>query len=249
MINKTIHYCWFGKNKKSTLAKKCINSWKKHCPSFNIIEWNEENFNIDLAPLYVRQAYEAKKWAFVSDYVRLWALINYGGVYMDTDVEVIKPIDCFLKYEAFSGFESNEYCPTGILGCCKENKLFKEFLSEYEDIEFYKGDGEPNLTTNVERITKKLKNYGFIGNNEFQIIDGFAIFPKEYFCPKTPNEEKYEITNNTYTIHHFAGSWVSNKEKYNIKRNKRVNKVKQYIKRIIGENRYDIIKERISKKK
>ena len=111
MIPKTIHYVWFGRNPKPDLAVKCINSWKKYCPDYEIIEWNEDNFNLDEAPLYVRQAYEAKKWAFVSDYVRLWAMTEFGGIYMDTDVEVLKPLDRFLQNEAFSGFEDDEISP------------------------------------------------------------------------------------------------------------------------------------------
>ena len=126
MIPKTIHYCWFGGNPLPKLAKKCIKSWKKYCPDFEIIEWNEANFDISSAPLYVRQAYEAKKWAFVTDYVRLYALTSYGGIYMDTDVEVIKPLDFFLNHDAFSGFESEKSIPTGIMASKKGNIWVKE---------------------------------------------------------------------------------------------------------------------------
>lgn len=231
MIDKTIHYCWFGKNKKPRLAKKCIKSWKKYCKDYRIIEWNENNFDISSAPLYVKQAYEAKKWAFVTDYARLWALVNYGGVYMDTDVEIIKPIDKFLDYDAFSGFEAKDRVPTGIMACCKGNELFKEFLYEYNNVSFYKENGEIDFTTNVERITKKLTGYGFIGNNSFQVIKGFALFPKDYFCPKTWDEVRYSVTKNTYTIHHFAASWHTKSEIIRFK-----------FKKILGEKRYFKIK-------
>ena len=118
MIPKTIHYCWFGGNPLPPLAVKCIKSWKKYCPDYEIIEWSEKNFDVSSAPLYVRQAYEAKKWAFVTDYVRLYAMTTCGGVYMDTDVELVKPIDTYLSHEAFSGFEDDTCIPPIILTPC-----------------------------------------------------------------------------------------------------------------------------------
>ena len=129
MIPKKIHYCWFGGNPKPKLAEKCIKSWKKYCPDYELVEWNETTFDIDSAPLFVRQAFESKKWAFITDYVRLWAMYNYGGIYMDTDVEVVKPLDRFLSEKAFSGFESSNYVPTGIMASEKDNPVIGELLS------------------------------------------------------------------------------------------------------------------------
>ena len=126
-IPKVIHYCWFGKNKLSKSAKKCIKSWKKHLPNYEIIEWNENNFDINCNE-YVREAYKSKKYAFVSDYARIYALYNYGGIYMDTDVEVIKSLDKFLCNDAFAGLENEYSIQTAVMGCCKGNLLFKEFL-------------------------------------------------------------------------------------------------------------------------
>jgi len=143
MIPKTIHYCWFGRNPKPKLAQKCIKSWKKYCPDYEIIEWNEDNFDIASAPLYVRQAYEAKKWAFVTDYVRLSAMTKFGGVYMDTDVEVVKPLDRFLNHDAVSGYESESCIPTGLMACREGFPLFLEFLHYYDEASFYHEDSRP----------------------------------------------------------------------------------------------------------
>ncbi len=211
MIPKIIHYCWFGKNPLPELAQKCIESWKKYCPDYEIKRWDETNFDLNYNA-YVREAYNAKKWAFVTDVVRLYALVNYGGIYMDTDVEVIKPLDDFLKYEAFSGFESQTEIPTGIMASENNQDLFIELLDEYNDEHFLNSDGTYNATTNVIRITNTCLKYGFIPNNKFQIIRGFAFFPKDYFCPKDYKTRIITITKNTYTIHHFDGSWLS-KEK------------------------------------
>lgn len=213
MIPKTIHYCWFGHNPKPKLAKKCIRSWKRYCKGYEIIEWNEDNFDISTAPLYVRQAYEAKKWAFVTDYVRLWAMVNYGGIYMDTDVQVIKPLDRFLQYEAVSGFESETKILTGLMACREGFPLFAELLHEYDNIPFVKEDGSFDLTTNIDRITKLCSRYGFIPNGQEQTIVGFTLFPKEYFCPKSWENGKTQITKNTRAIHHYAATWWSEERK------------------------------------
>ena len=160
MIPKKIHYCWFGRGEKNKLYLSCIESWKKHFPDFEIIEWNEDNFDVNCND-YVREAYESKKYAFVTDYVRLYVLYNYGGIYMDTDVEVLKPLDPFLEHPAFSGFENNDSVPTGIMAARKKNKWIKDLLNEYNDLKFIKEDGSLDLTTNVVRITElSMKKYG-----------------------------------------------------------------------------------------
>lgn len=135
MIPKVIHYCWFGKKPLPELALKCIESWKKYCPDYEIKEWNEESFDINMY-IYARQAYDAKKWAFVSDVARLYVLYQEGGIYMDTDVELLKSIDCFLENDAFSGFEDKKSVPTGIMGAVKNNNVIKEFLDEYNEAFF-----------------------------------------------------------------------------------------------------------------
>lgn len=205
MIPKTIHYCWFGGKPLPALAKKCLKSWKKYCPGYEIKQWNETNFDINICR-YVKEAYTAKKYAFVTDFVRLWVLVNFGGIYMDTDVEVLKSLDSILNYQAVSGFEQLDKIPTALMACEKDFPLFKEFLKDYDNLPFILPDGKQDLTTNVTRITDICKKYGLVLNNTEQTIKGFKLFPMEYFCP-IHNESSGGITENTYTIHHFMGSW------------------------------------------
>ena len=181
-IPKKIHYCWFGGNPLPELAQKCIASWKKYCPDYEIIEWNESNFDINEGD-YAREAYEAKKWAFVTDYVRLKVLYDYGGIYMDTDVEVLKPLDPLLEYEAVSGFESDTDIPTGLIASVKNHSMIFELLSEYNSLHFIDSNGEPDLTTNVMRITRTFTKHGFKPNNTMQSINNFTLLPKDYLCP------------------------------------------------------------------
>lgn len=213
MIPKIIHCCWFGRNPKPELALHCINSWKKFCPDYEIVEWNEDNFDIQTAPLYVQQAYEEKKWAFVTDYVRLYVLYNQGGIYMDTDVEVLKPLDRFLKHKGFSGFENSTAIPTGIMASVKEHPLIGLWMKEYDSKSFYNEDGTLNTTTNVTYISDYMKQSGMLLNNTLQTVNDFTFYPNDYFCPKNYMTRKVEFTNNTYTIHHFDGSWHTKQEK------------------------------------
>lgn len=152
MIPKIIHYCWFGKNPYPEEFKTYLNEWKTICDDYQIIEWNESNFDVSCNS-YVEEAYRSKKWAFVTDYVRLWAMYTYGGIYMDTDVQVLKSLDKFLINEAFSGFESSVYVPTGIMGAEKGNPIVKALLDEYDNRHFLLENGKMNLHTNVEYIT------------------------------------------------------------------------------------------------
>lgn len=212
MIPKVIHYCWFGRNPLPELAVRCINSWKNKCPDYKIIEWNEDNFDLSINP-YVAEAYREKQWAFVTDYVRLYVLVNFGGIYMDTDVEVLNSLDKFLNEKAFSGFENEKSIPTGIMASEKNFELFKELLLQYEERHFIRKDGSYDKTTNVYAITKYCLTKGLILNNKKQTIDGFTVYSKDYFCPKDYQTGEILLTNNSYTIHHFSGSWNSPKEK------------------------------------
>lgn len=208
MIPKVIHYCWFGRGKLPDLAKKCIESWKKYCPDYEIKEWNEDNFDLDKYP-YVREAYDKRKFAFVTDVVRLYALYHEGGIYMDTDVEVLKPLDRFLAHHAFSGFEDEQFVPTGIMASEKGGKWAKDNLDYYNGKHFLKEDGSVDLTTNVVTITNYMLPLGLKQDNTYQDFPGLITFyPKDYFCPKSYKDGQIYLTDNTYTIHHFAGSWV-----------------------------------------
>lgn len=209
MIPKIIHYCWFGGKPMPKLAKACIRSWKKHCPDFELKLWNEDNFDLAAYP-YAKEAYEAGKYAFVTDVVRLHALYHEGGVYMDTDVEVLKPLEPYLHHHAFSGFEANDRVPTGIMASEKGGRWAKENLDYYEGKHFLDANGNPDITTNVIIITDYMVNRGLKLNNEYQDIEGlFTMYPKDYFCPKDFFTQEINTTENTVCIHHFNMSWHS----------------------------------------
>ena len=211
-IPKILHYCWFGGKPKPPLAEKCIRSWRKFCPDFEIREWNESNFDLEQVPAYVRQAYEAGRWAFVTDYVRLRALTEVGGVYLDTDVEIVRPLDPFLKHEAFAGFEHLERVQTGVLACRKGFPLFQEFLAYYDTAVFRRPDGSMDTTTNVEILTGICRKKGLVFNDAFQVVDGLAVYPREVFCPVDYDTMKLKKTRKTVTIHWFSGSWQTQED-------------------------------------
>ena len=224
MIPKKIHYCWFGGNPLPELAQKCIASWKKYCPDYEIVEWSETNFDINYCD-YVREAYDAKKWAFVSDVARLYALVNYGGIYMDTDVEALRSLDDLLKYEAVSGFEAQDRIPTGLMACLKGQPLFAELLHDYYDAHFIKEDGTYDTTTNVTRITNTCLKYGLKLDNTLQTVNGFTLLPCDYLCPKDAETRALTITENTYVIHHFDGSWLSEVDRLTAEMSRKYNKI------------------------
>lgn len=230
MIPKVIHYCWFGHGKMPKLAESCMSSWKRYCSDYEIKEWNEDNFDLDMYP-YAREAYDNKKYAFVTDVVRLYALYTEGGIYMDTDVEVIKSLDRFLVHNAFSGFQEVDTIQTGIMASEKGGRWAKVNLAYYEEQHFVKSDGSLNLQTNVDTIMELMKPYGFKFDNTYQNIDNYITFyPKEYFCP-IEHVNDIKITDNTYTIHYFAGSWLPWREK-----------TKKKIIRLLGKNLWNVIK-------
>ena len=214
MIPKKIHYCWFGKNSLPDEVKKYIASWRQHCPDYEIIEWNESNFNVD-ENSYCREAYKSKKWAFVSDYVRLKVLYLYGGFYMDTDVEILKPLDPLRNYEAVSGYESPTHIATGTLAACPNNEWIRLVLDNYEDRHFILPDGNYDTTTNVIVITQLTREFYKLNlNGEVTYFgNNMVLLPVDYLCAKSLKTGRVEITENTYTIHHFSGSWVPESNK------------------------------------
>lgn len=206
---KIIHYCWFGRNPKPALITKCIESWKKYCPDYDIIEWNEDNFDVNCCD-YVREAYEAKKWAFVSDYCRFYVLYHNGGIYMDTDVELLKSLNDLGS--TFVGFETSDHCNSGLVrGAEKGDKVCKLMLNSYHEDHFKKEDGQLNLMTVCERETDILSKYGLKKNNTLQSILGTIIYPTEYFNPIDFETGKFHTTKNSVSIHHYAASWESKK--------------------------------------
>lgn len=235
MIPKKIHYCWFGRGPKPNLALKCIDSWKKFLPEYEIKEWNEDNFDLDLFQ-YAREAYDNRKFAFVSDVVRLYAIYTEGGIYMDTDVEVLKPLDSLLGYEAVSGFETPSQIPTGLMACREGHPLIKEFLDYYVGRKFIQPDGSLDLTINVTPITHISERHGLILNGQMQTFAGFTILPADYLCPKSWETGKITLTEHTLTIHHFSGSWHN----YTIIEKIQTN-VERWVKRYVGVNAWNVI--------
>ena len=211
MIPKVIHYCWFGRNPKSKLVYDCMESWKKTCPDYEIIEWNESNFNLDKAPLYVRQAYEKRKWPFVTDYVRLQVIYENGGIYLDTDVELLKNLDDLLNNTAFFGFQTDLYVATGLgFGAEKGCQILKELMQDYEVIPFVRRDGTMDLLPCTFRNNEVFIKHGLIRDNTEQELDsGVRILPASFFCPKNHETGELIITDDTYSIHHYCASWLT----------------------------------------
>jgi mannosyltransferase OCH1-like enzyme len=224
-IPKVIHYCWFGGNPLPNHALRCIESWKNKCPDYEIKKWDETNFNIN-GNQYIKEAYKTCKWAFVSDYARLKIIYEYGGIYLDTDVELLKGLDNLLEYEGFMGFEDEKHINTGLgFGAIKNNKVIKKMMEDYERIPFIIETGNYDLTTCPIRNTRVLTKNGIIANNTLQIIDNVIYLPNDYFNPKNYDTGDINITNNTYSIHHFDSSWMSEEDKKLDKRRKKYTKI------------------------
>lgn len=213
MIPKIIHYCWFGRNPLPSSAKRCIASWKKYLPDYEIKEWNEDNFDVNRIP-YTRDAYAAKKYAFVSDYARFWVLYHYGGVYFDTDVEVIRPMDEFIAKGPFMGWEKPG--STGVysiapglgLAANKEQPLYQEILHGFEHLNFYDENGERNKYSMIPLVTDLLTQKGLKKDGNMQVIDDVILYPSEYLCPMEYFTGKVTITDNTYAIHWYTMTWL-----------------------------------------
>ncbi len=236
MIPKIIHYCWFGKNKKPAELVKYIEGWRKICPDIEIKEWNEDNFDISHSK-YAREAYKAEKWAFVSDYARYRILYEYGGICMDTDVELIKPLDGILQEcesygaKGFMGIErpeNGEVNPGLICGAEPRNAIIKELLMGYKGRSFCDDKKKKLTPTVVDFTTECLKKRGLSGENELQMVDGIRIYPAEFFNPMDMSTGRVNITSNTVSIHHFEASWVDPYSKFR-------GRVYRRIKRTFGE--------------
>lgn len=208
MIPKIIHYCWFGRNEKPEDVKKCIESWSKYLPDYEIIEWNEDNFDLNKTIMYVNQAYQSKKWAFVSDYVRIKVMYEYGGIYFDTDVEVFRNFDDLLSNHSFLGFESKDYIATSVMGAEPKNHLIGEFIDIYSDKKFIKPDGSYDFeNTNVVYMTNILLKHGAKMNGKEQMVDDIKIYPQKYFSSNNFINIFGKYKKDIYAYHHCAASW------------------------------------------
>ena len=215
MIPKIIHYCWFGRGEMPELVLGCIDSWKKFLPNYEMRLWTEDNFDVSTAPRYVQEAYAAKKYAFVSDYVRLWALEQEGGIYLDTDVEVLKSFDELLADTAFIGLEESLALLPGtcVMGCEAHCQWVKDMLSTYDNAKFLREDGSLDMTTNVLRLGARMVEEGLLHERKIQYIPqwGLRVYTHDYFSPITSTRVMRK-TKNTYCIHRFAGNWVDGKK-------------------------------------
>lgn len=240
MIPKRIHYCWFGNNPKPKLIQKCIASWRQMLPDWEISEWNETNYDVTKNE-YIAEAYRQKKWAFVVDYARFDILNQYGGVFFDTDVELLKPIpESFLSYQAFTGFESDRTVNPGLIYASEADQtVLRSIMNTYEHKQF----GEKingRIENIVDIVTGVLDKKGLKKDNSFQVIEGIAVFPKEYFCCFNHEIQAFEINEETVSVHHYAASWSPWYRKTYFRTIK-------YAARILGKENYLKIKRMIKK--
>ena len=209
MIPKIIHYCWFGKGQMPELVLECIDSWKKFLPSYDMRLWNEDNFDVSTAPQYVREAYAAKKYAFVSDYVRLWALEQYGGLYMDVDFEVYKSFDDLMEqYDAFAGYEGSKRNPVmmGVIAAKAHHPWIQGMMETYADRRFIKEDGSLDMTPNTGYFYEWMTKQGFIADGVEKDWNGVHVLPVECFCPGLTTGENLRCER-TYCEHKGLHSW------------------------------------------
>lgn len=241
MILKIIHYCWFGRNPLPELARRCIASWQKYLPDYEIKEWNEDNFDVNIIP-YTAEAYRQKKYAFVSDYARFWILHKYGGIYFDTDVEVIRPMDNIIARGNFMGFEQDpdgvntpgkyapRYCFDVALGLgfgiVKEHPFMQKMMGYYANMEFKGAVMDPWFKTIVAYTTEALMEEGLQNVKGIQQVGDITIYPREFFAPIDVITGRLHITKNTYTIHWYMGSWDDNNVNGNVNDNENKNERK-----------------------
>ncbi|MCI7302713.1 MAG: exopolysaccharide biosynthesis protein [Clostridia bacterium] len=210
MIPKTIHYCWFGKKDLPPEAKRCIASWKKICPDYDIIRWDENNFDVNQNP-FIKAAYETKKWAFVSDYARLKVVYDNGGIYLDTDVELRKNLDSLREHGCYIGIQQNEFlCNTGLgFGATKSNPVVLKMLESYDDLTFSESH---TLELSCPRLNNAvIRSYGLVSNTEITDLPEVTVYPPQYF---DPYGGKNLLCDETYSIHHYAASWTSEKNQF-----------------------------------
>ncbi len=208
MIPKVIHYCWFGEKPLDKLSKKCIASWKRLCPDYEIKLWNETNYDVE-KNVYMKQAYDVKKWGFVPDFARLDIIYNHGGIYFDTDVEILKPLDGFLDDGLFIGMEEPGKVALGLgFGAEKGNPIIKEMMDMYQDLLFLNEDGSYNMIPSPVYQTQIMKKHGMIQSDKIQYLDGAVVYPPSYFCGFDFQRKMMDIQPSNYTAHYYSGSWL-----------------------------------------
>lgn len=213
IIPKIIHYCWFGGNTIPDKNLEWIESWKKYCPDYKIIRWDESNYDVTKNN-YMYEAYRKEKWGFVSDYARVDIIYEYGGIYLDTDVEIIKCLDELLYQQAFCGIESNRRIALGLgFGSVKKSTLMKDIMDMYDKINFVDKNGNLNLTTCVQLQYSVFKKNGFITDGNYQIFNGMTVLPEKVLSPKDLYTGEITIKKNTFSIHHYDASWVDEKKR------------------------------------
>ena len=251
-IPKKIHYCWFGGNAKSQLLLNCLETWKNYFPDYEIIEWTEENFDVNVID-YTKEAYQQKKWAFVSDYARLYIIYHHGGIYFDTDVEVVKNFEHMLDQYGYLAFENTSNEPdektvnTGLgFAAAPGDDVIKALMDDYEGIHFLGENGEMDLTPCPERNTRVLKKLGLKTDGTMQRLGNLVVYPFDYFCGMDIANSHRHVTKNTCTIHHYDASW---KEKLSLWKRVKYGYLIPAFQKIIGTKRYDQLKKSLAKKK
>ena len=237
MIPKIIHYCWFGGKELPQSAIDCITSWKKYLPDFEIKCWNEETFDVN-SHQFVKECYEAKKYGFIVDVLRNYVLINEGGIYLDTDVEFIKPLDYeMLNLSAFISYEINNFPNVGLVASEKNGRLVNDVFDLYNDRDFINEDGNFNQSfTGPMGYKKILEDRGLTLDGIYKNENNYVvIYPQEYFSPKSYETGLIELSKNTYAIHHYEATWIDDKELfYN---NQRIGKILKYLKSALNESK------------
>jgi mannosyltransferase OCH1-like enzyme len=212
-IPKIIHYCWFGPKPIPKLEKLCIESWEKFLPDYELKFWNEHSFDIEVNS-FVREAYESKYYAFVSDYVRAWVLKKYGGIYLDTDYEILADFSNLIgDYDAILGFENSSLVGTAMMAFKPNHYIVNDFLNYYNQLSFLSSSGKAQITANPSILAEILIRYGFTLNGEKQLYNNVQIFQREIFFPKKISEKDFRVTEFTKGIHHFSGSWLTDRQK------------------------------------
>ena len=243
-IPHIIHYCWFGGNEKPDNIRAFIQGWKEKLKDYTFVEWNESNFSIDDAPEYVKEAYSVKKYAFVSDYARIKALCEQGGIYFDTDIDLVRRFDDLLEgHEMVLGFESDMQLETAFIASTPDNKYITTFLKTYDNRHFINPDGSYDMSVINKHFSDCMESFGVnLDNEDIQSIDDGAVvvYPREYFAAFDIGNWHIKPTENTYTVHHMNSSWSTSKKKLYFG-------VIHFLQKILGFDGYDKLKAKYDK--